>query len=369
MGDRDQVCLRILPNGNLEITDPDPSLLHLLNAVNPSYAVETKALPGFCRPRVHTCRGVDTGLARDELAHLTTQTLWARHDESLVMMKVPSRWPEVSVLDLKIELAKRALRACNLCAWRCGVNRLKGEQGKCGLGPAGYVGDHFVHVAEEPPINPAYVLNLQGCGLRCRFCQQFRLLPIRPHRGIPLTPSVWADIEQNGTRSLEFVGGNPDESLYAVLTFLHGAPRDFALPVVWNTHGYCTEVTLKLLDGVIDVFLPDCKYGNDACAERWSGIPHYWRTFQGMLPRMLAQQVPVIVRILVLPGHAPCCHLPSIRWLASLRHRAELRVSVLGQYAPTFLIRPDEGPMARRTTKDEVDQVRDEVGRLGLELV
>jgi putative pyruvate formate lyase activating enzyme len=358
--------MRILTTGTIEGIDVDPALMRFFQSVNSGFAADTQPLRGFTKPRLHKTRGLDAGYTSAEIVTATTEQLWARHARLSTDHATEVRGRQVTFLGLKLELARRALQSCSLCAWECRVDRLAGERGRCNLSGEAYVADHFLHVAEEPPINPAYALNLQGCGLRCVACQQYPLLTVRPDRGTPLTADLWRHLDLDGARSLEFVGGNPDESIAAILAFLQGVSPDFALPIVWNTHGYCSRTTLGLLNGVVDVYLTDCKYGNDRCGEQLSGVSRYWRTVQQAISLMLAQWVPVIVRVLVLPGHVRCCHLPSVRWFGDLPNRELLSVSVLSQYAPDYRILPGRGPLGHRPTEEEVTLVRREVERLGL---
>jgi putative pyruvate formate lyase activating enzyme len=225
----------------------------------------------------------------------------------------------------------------------------------------------MVHIAEEAPINPCLLLNLAGCGLRCRFCQQSDLLDPASVEGAPLDASLWDTLETTGARSMAFAGGNPDESLYAILQFLATAPADWMLPIVWNCHGAATFETVALLDGVVDVYLPDFKYGADLCGRQLSGIADYPETAQAAIAAMLAQGVPVIVRLLVLPGHGSCCHIPVLERLVSLP--GTCLVSVRGQYCPDFRVTPADGMMARRPTWEEVEVVREKARQCGLRII
>lgn len=308
--------LSVLDDGGLDVVDPGFDTLDLLREIDPNFAVAAAPLRGFTRPRA-----LDLDLAG------------------------------------RAALARHALGACDLCARGCRVNRLAGERGTCGLGVDGVVAEHFVHIGEEAPINPSLVISLAGCGMRCRYCQQGRLLDPRSLPGRPLDASLWADLDFEGARSLSFVGGNPDESLPAILGFLAAMPGDFALPLVWNSHAYATESALALLDGVVDAFVPDLKYDDERCARRLSGVRGYPERARRTIRWMLAQGVPVIVRVLVLPGHAGCCHLPALEWLANLDADA-LLVSVRGQYSPDWRITGRDGAMNRRATGVEVARVR-----------
>jgi putative pyruvate formate lyase activating enzyme len=162
------------------------------------------------------------------------------------------------------------------------------------------------------------------------------------------------------------VGGNPDESLYAILRFLASAPPDWALPIIWNCHAYATPETLALLDGLVDVYVPDYKYGNKTCGLRLSGVRDYPAVAASAIQAMLAQEIPVIVRILVLPGHLECCHGPALETLAGLGGDDALLVSVRGQYCPDWRIGPRDGVLARRVMAMEVEAVRAKARMLGL---
>ena len=359
---------RLLPEGALEVIDPSLRDLPLLKALDPTFQIACQPLEGFEQPRIVATRRMDSGLSVKELRQEKTRRLGAVHRRLMRKMRRGRLGAiddgAVSLLDLKIELARRALARCRLCAHRCGVDRLAGPAGACGLGTSAYVGEHFLHIAEEAPINPAYVFNLQGCGLRCRYCQQYQLLPIRPKKGLALTPALWAQVALEGARSLSFVGGNPDESLYPILQFLKGAPSN--VPIVWNNHAYGQRLVYQLLEGVVDVYIPDFKYGKPSCGQKWSGVEAYPQTAQRAVRAMVDQGVPVFVRLLVLPGHFECCHRPVLHWLA--RYKNRLRLHVLDQYAPDFAITSKDGPMAHRPLEKDIEVVTAQARRLGLDV-
>ena len=361
---------RIDPQGRLEIVDPGFDSLALLQTVDPGFVVREAPLEGFSRPRFRYARAATAGIAASDLTKASTSELWALH--AMQMGLSPRARPRklrgfASLLELKIELARRLMQACALCARRCGVDRTRGELGVCRLGADALVSEHFVHVAEEAPINPSLVLNLAGCGLRCRFCQQWRLLEPGRADGERLDASLWRHLDRTGARSLSFVGGNPDESLYAILRFLQHAPR-WSLPVVWNNHAFSTPEVLTLLDGVVDAYIPDLKYGSDLCGRALSGISSYPDTAIAAIGAMVAQGVPVIVRILVLPGHVDCCHIPALERLRTLRS-SNLTLSIRDQYCPDWQVTPADLDLSRRPYASEIEQVRNWVLQHGLKLV
>ncbi len=357
----------------IELIDPDASDLPFLTALDPRFEVRREGLGGFVRPRLRTWGTRTVGLTRQQLGAHPADGLWVAHGDAVAAMRqsVGSREVaapgEPSLLDLKIELARRELQSCALCGHRCGVNRLRDTRGVCGLGRDAMVAEAFVHIAEEPPINPALNLNLVGCGLRCRFCQQFPLLSPGLRGTRPLDGALWADLPLAEARSLAFVGGNPDESVYGILRFLREAPADLALPVVWNCHGYATSVVYRLLDGIVDCYLPDLKYWADECAWRWSAVAGYRQHAVEGIRAMANQGVAVLVRMLVLPGHLECCHRPALEWLAS-EVRSQVCVNVMGQYHPDYLVQAGDGALGCRPSIREISRLRDWARALGLRM-
>ncbi len=366
-----QSRLRILANGALEVVDPRFEDLTLLREVDPNFTILTAPLPGFTKPRFQAMRELGCGFSGPDLQRMSTDELWQTHNSALL------RWTpgtagersraEASLLTLKLEIALRALRSCTLCARRCGVDRMGGALGFCGLDSEAIVAESFIHIGEEPPINPSHVLSLAGCGLRCRFCKQAAILYPKRVKGVRLGSGLWGEIDFNGARSLSFVGGNPDESLFAILQFLNSAPSEFNLPIVWNSHAYSTPESVDLLNGIVDAYLPDLKYSDRACALCWSGVEDYPEVARQTIVRMINQRVPVMVRILLLPGHLSCCHFPTLRFLATLPIRP--LVSIRGQYSPDWKITDSDGEMASRIGPAEVEHATALAESLGLEVI
>lgn len=356
--------MRVDGFGRVEVIDPGFAELPLLREIDSTFDVHSQWLPGFSRPRLLAARERRAAIDLETARALSDRALWGVHDECMrgitkdFQKNSMNTTSGASLLDIKIMLAERMLRRCNLCARECNVDRTKGELGACGLGTEAYVAEHFVHIAEEAPVNPSFVLNMNGCGLRCRFCQQHAILAPRSAESDQLDPSLWQQLDLSGARSLSFVGGNPDESLPAILKFLNGAPADWRLPLVWNNHAYSTPAVLQLLDGLIDAYVPDLKYMNERCGRRLSGVTNYPETATSAIREMLHQAVPVFVRILVLPGHVNCCHLPAMKFLGELSSFENLFVSIRGQYSPDWRIGARDGELRRRPHASEIELVR-----------
>lgn len=350
---------RIDDNGCLEIVDPDFSDLPLLRALDPDFAIHTAPLPGFTTPRFLACRHMPTSLDKEALASLPETLLWEAHDETVTHLSTPAGTcvPTAcaSLLDLKRELAHRLLGNCRLCARRCGVDRSAGERGFCGLGGEALLAKWAPHIAEEPPINPSLLVSVYGCALRCRYCQQGALQDApTPSEARPLDAALWQELDLTGVRSLSFIGGNPDESLQGILQWLSHAPEHWPLPIVWNCHAYESPETLRLLKGIVDCYVPDFRYGNEACAIALSEAPGYPDIAVRAIQTMLYQHVPVIVRILALPGHLACCHMPALQQLARI-NAPNLTVSIRSQYCPDWRIAAEDGVMAGRVSREQME--------------
>jgi putative pyruvate formate lyase activating enzyme len=264
--------------------------------------------------------------------------LWQAHNLALAH---PPLQPDrgVSLLDLKSEIARRMLSRCSLCERRCGANRAAGERGHCGVLEA-RICSEFLHFGEEPDLVPSYTVFFAGCTLNCVFCQNWDI-STRPDAGAVVKPSALSKrvelICSRGSRpyatatarNVNWVGGDPTSNLPYILEVLRACNAN--IPQVWNSNMYLTEESMRLLDGVIDVYLTDYKYGNDACAERLSNASNYTSIIQRnhLYGRRHAE---MIIRHLVLPGHVDCCTRPALSWIAD--NLKDVKVNVMGQYRP-----------------------------------
>jgi putative pyruvate formate lyase activating enzyme len=299
------------------------------------------------------------------------EALKALHEFSLESSPEAGRG-DVSLLDLKAELAHRMLRGCRLCERACGVDRLAGEKGHCGVLDARISSD-FLHMGEEPDLVPSYTIFFSGCTFECAFCQNWDI-STRPDSGVTVNPSVLArKIESKASRegrlmSLEmarnvnWVGGDPTSNLPFILDVLREC--NASIPQVWNSNMYLSVDAMRLLDGVIDVYLTDFKYGNDRCALRLSNVRDYLRVVQRN-HLMARENAELIIRHLVLPGHVDCCTRPALTWIAD--NLRDVKVNVMSQYRPEHKARQFEEishPLGMR----EYQKAIDIADRLGLDL-
>jgi putative pyruvate formate lyase activating enzyme len=230
--------------------------------------------------------------------------------------------------------ARARYASCDLCAHRCAVDRRAGPAGVCQEGDGLFLAGAGVHYGEEPALVPSGLVLIAGCNLACQSCETWELSLARKG-AVKTSPAQLAalllDLEKRGARNANFV--TPTHVLPAILEGLAlAAEHGFSLPVVWNCGGYESVEALRLLDGVVDVYLPDAKYGDDAAAFELSGCRHYTAALEASL-REMHRQADVIVRHLVLPGGVAGADklMPLIAAVS-----VDLCVNVLSQYRPSY---------------------------------
>ncbi|MHA1238631.1 MAG: radical SAM protein [Candidatus Odinarchaeia archaeon] len=249
--------------------------------------------------------------------------------------------PTTSYLDLKIELAHRILEHCHLCERRCGVNRLKGEKGFCGIDERSRVCSQFLHMGEEAPLIPSGTIFLNSCVLRCVFCQNYDISG-NPEAGFEVTPKQLAliaeDLKSQGARNINWVGGDPIPHTYSILSAMKFINSNVCM--LWNSNFYCSTETMELLLDVIDFWLPDMKYYSDKCAEHLSKVKNYWsvvsRNHKIAYQSVADGTAGMIIRHLVLPNHLKCCTEPILKWISENCSKA--LVNIMSQYRPMYLV-------------------------------
>lgn len=274
-----------------------------------------------------------------------------------------ARQPAVD-LPTRAGQAQGHLVDCQLCPHRCGAARATG-QGVCRVDQRTFIASEMLHYGEEEMLRPAHAIFFAGCTATCTFCTAARFA-FRPTYGTQATPAALAAAirrrQAEGARTLEFVGGDPLPHLPFVLATL-ALLEDAMPPVVWNSNFYHTPEALALLDGVVSIYLPDLKFGNDRCAADLGGMPDYWATVTEAITWATGRGQ-VIVRHLLMPGHFACCTRPVLHWLAQAG--PGILVSLLTQYVSPAHLR---GDLARPLDSAEVTQAATLARQLGLQLV
>lgn len=296
--------------------------------------------------------------------------MWELHDRGmeeyrrLAEAESTSEPTTYSLLDLKARIARELFTTCCFCEHDCQVDR-RTKRGRCGV-RAPRIASRFFHLGEEEPLVPSYTVFFAGCNLLCAFCQNYDI-STSPEVGEEVPAGELAaqfdSVLGRGSRNINWVGGDPTPNLHYVLEVLSLAGASIAQ--IWNSNMYLSERAMSLLDGAVDIYLTDLKYGNDTCAERLSGVKDYWRTVTRN-HLLAAAQCEVIVRHLMLPGHLECCTMPALDWLAE--HMPGTLVNIMAQYRPEH--RAAEFPeLRKRLSRSDHRAAVEHARKIGLELI
>ncbi len=266
----------------------------------------------------------------------------------------------------RLDWAEAQLRDCRLCPRQCRVNRREGNVGWCRAQADVHYFMEFVNYSEEPELSPSHALCLNGCNLKCAFCHT---APVEQTNAAKLltTASLEGLVSrglQQGARNLNIYGGEPTVSLPGVLHVLADAGP--LPPIVWNTNLYCTDDALDMVGGIPEMFLVDMKFGKNDCANAVADAPGYWDTVRARLTELArSQSGNVLVRHLILPGHAECCTQSVLTWLAGVT--PPVRVSLRTGYLVMPSARGDSR-LGRFLTTDEASRAQTLARKLGLTL-
>jgi putative pyruvate formate lyase activating enzyme len=261
----------------------------------------------------------------------STQKLWALHKKAISNIQPQDIPPKQSLLDLKIELAKRLFTSCNFCEHQCKINRTK-TTGYCKV-TTPHIASEFLHIGEEPPLIPSHTLFFSGCTFHCVFCQNYDISQSTIGHQIPAKElaELISHRHTQGSKNVNWVGGDPTANLTYILQVLNYLTDD--IPQIWNSNMYCSTQTMNLLNGIIDIYLTDYKYGNDICARQLSKIPNYTKIIQRN-HQIAYQQTDVLIRHLIIPNHLTCCSEPVLKWIH--HNTPDASVNIMAQYRPTY---------------------------------
>jgi len=255
-----------------------------------------------------------------------------------------------SKLGAKTAEARQHLKRCALCPRECGVDRRRGETGFCGAGREMRIAAVSIHHGEEPPLSGwsegSGNVFFTGCSLSCIFCQNYPVSRLGVGRKMAAEEGAAAflSLQERGARNVNLV--SPAPWVPQILeTLLLAREAGLHLPVVYNSSGYESLETLRLLDGVVDIYLPDMKYADPRKAGAYSGAADYVPISRRAVVEMSRQVGPlhpeeesaasrgVLVRHLVLPGGTGEA-AAVLRYLDELTPR--LPVSLMYQYFPAW---------------------------------
>jgi len=268
----------------------------------------------------------------------------------------------------RVETAYQRLESCDICPRHCGVNRCQGETGECRTGEQAVVASVQPHYGEESPLvgqRGSGTIFFTWCNLHCQYCQNDTIS--QGGEGTPVSPEQLAgfmlDLQRYGCHNINLV--SPTHVVPQILAAtLIAAQAGLRVPLVYNTGGYDSLETLALLDGVVDIYMPDVKYADAEVAERYSQVANYPAINQAAVREMHRQVGDLVVdergiavrgllvRHLVLPdGLAGTGEL--MRFLAGLSRNTYL--NVMDQYRPCYKAHTLP-PLDRRITAEEYQE-------------
>ena len=273
----------------------------------------------------------------------------------------------VGELALRAERAYRHMQDCDLCARYCHVNRFKTIRGAvCRTGEHAVVNSFGAHHGEEDPLrgtDGSGTIFFSWCSLRCVFCQNWEIS--QKGTGREVTPEQLADmmleLQSQGCHNINFV--TPSHVVAQIIAPVNIAvPQGLHLPLVYNTGGYDSPEALTLLDGIIDIYMPDMKYGNSSIARRYSRIRNYVEVNQAAVREMHRQvgdlqldehgvaQRGLLIRHLVLPDQLAGTEA-VLAFIAS-EISINTYLNLMDQYFPCYRA-AENPPLDRRLTPDE----------------
>ena len=284
-------------------------------------------------------------------------------------------------LEHRIEAAYKLLEHCHVCPRECGVNRLKDNKlGFCRSGLNAIVSSVSPHHGEEPPLSGTRgsgTIFFTNCNLRCVYCQNYPISQMG--NGTERTTAelacqmLW--LQEQGCHNLNLV--TPTHFVPQILKALWIArERGFRLPLVYNTSGYESVETLRLLDGIVDIYLPDMRYSDDTASLKYSIAPQYPEINRAAIREMFRQVGDLvldeqgiaikglIVRHLVLPGGISGTR-EVMRFLAEEISK-NVHISLMSQYFPAYKS-SEFTELNRRVTPGEYEEACQVMLKYGLE--
>ncbi|MFH1612458.1 MAG: radical SAM protein [bacterium] len=284
------------------------------------------------------------------------------------------------ILKQKIKDAYKLLEKCMLCPRKCGINRLKNEYGFCKSKLLPKVSSYNLHHGEEPPIsgtNGSGTIFFTNCNLKCVFCQNYPISQLETVNEVSLDKlaEMMIYLQKIGSHNINFV--TPTHFVPQILASLEIAIKNgLNIPLVYNTNGYDSVKILKILNGIIDIYLPDMKYIDTKMAEKYSSVSNYSEFNLKAIKEIFRQkgdalildengiaQNGIIIRHLVLPKNISGTE-DVLKIISNLSKN--IHISFMSQYFPAnkSSLYPE---INRKITKQEYKKALNWLQKEGLE--
>ncbi|MCS7258677.1 MAG: radical SAM protein [candidate division WOR-3 bacterium] len=280
------------------------------------------------------------------------------------------------------EKLNKILESCTLCPHKCGINRFKSATGKCRTKLAPKISSFGPHYGEEKELvgkRGSGTIFFSYCNLQCLYCQNYEISQLGEGKEVTIEElaGIMLYLEEIGCHNINLV--TPTHVIPQIISALAIAKdKGLKLPIVYNSGGYDDEQILKLLAGVIDIYMPDAKYGTNEAAQKYSGISNYWDVNQKALLEMHRQvgdlivnkngiaRRGLIIRHLVLPNQIAS----SFRILDFIATKLSLNtyVNIMPQYRPCYKAY-NYPELSRTITDKEFYEVIEYAQSLGLKRI
>lgn len=279
-----------------------------------------------------------------------------------------------------VERADRAMEhlfACNGCAWNCKVNRRSGELGKCRTGALARVSSYGPHLGEERPLSGwkgSGTIFFSHCNLACQYCQNYTISQSDHGEEIDSfgLATIMIELQEYGSHNINLV--SPSHVVPQILAAVAlAAQAGLRLPLVYNSGGYDSLDVLRLLDGVVDIYMPDMKYADEQVGRKYSRVPNYPQVNQAVVKEMHRQvgdlQIEgglavrgLLVRHLILPNHLAGTS-DIVRFLAEEISK-NTYLNLMDQYHPAFRAHlfPEINRLISREEYQEAVQLASQAG-------
>ena len=273
------------------------------------------------------------------------------------------------------------LEKCCLCPRNCGINRNKNQIGRCKATNKVKIALYSIHQFEEPCISGkkgSGTVFFSNCNLNCIFCQNYEISQLGKGKEITIErlAEIFLEQQKRNVENINLV--TPTSYVPQIIEALKIAKeKGLKIPIVYNTNGYETIETIKLLKGYIDIYLPDLKYSDNNLAQKLSNAPQYFEIATEAIKEMIKQvgtpvfnkegimQKGVMIRHLVLPNNIENSK-KVLKWISKELPK-EIYVSIMAQYFPTYKAKEEKYNINRKLTKEEWEKIQDEVSNLGIE--
>lgn len=281
-------------------------------------------------------------------------------------------------IEEKIRLLNKNLTRCNLCPRKCGVNRLKGDKGFCGADKLARVASVFPHFGEESPLvgkNGSGTIFFAYCNLKCSFCQNYELSHLAEGRDVTKEElaGFMLDLQSLGCHNINLV--TPTHFTPQILESLKLAKdAGLRLPLVYNCGGYESEEVIDILDGVIDIYMPDAKFSSSEVSAQFCDAPDYFRNLKKILKIMHSQVGDLEIAAGVAKRGLLIRHLVMPEGLAGTKEIMEFiakeislnsYVNIMAQYRPCGEV--NKSPQINRAiTSEEYLQAKKIASSFGL---